>query len=138
MKNFFLVLLTTLFVSAMPLQAAYATADDGQTKEACSVSYKDALSDESREQLKLQNGTVVELTGAQAKAFQSRVEALIHVPAPFSSDQIIIVNPDGDQNTLVNVGFFVDNCLKALLHFPQPVVDTLLSPLEKKPGERVD
>lgn len=138
MKNLLLALLTTLFVNAMPLQAAYAQADDAKIKEACSISYKDVIKPELRETLKAQNGTVIELEGVQAKVFQDRVEELVGQSAPFKANQVIIVNPDGDEEGTTNIAFFVDNCLKAAIHLPQYVVNTLTSPFEKKKGERVE
>lgn len=138
MKNLILALLTTLFVNAMPLQAAYAQADDAKGKEACAVSYKDVLEPGTLDKLKEQNGTIVELEGVRAKTFQSRVEEAIAQKALFTSDHIVIVNPNGEVDTIVNVAFFVNDCLKVVMHLPQPEVDILLSPLEKKPGERVD
>lgn len=138
MRNFFLILLTTLFVNAMPLQAAYAQADDGKSQD-CSVSYQASIVDADVEALvKAKGGTYTEIEGVRAKAFQERVEEALGSKAPFSSDKIVLVNPDGEVDTLVNIGFFVNDCLKAMMTIPQEVVEKFLSPFEKKPGERVD
>lgn len=143
MKKLLFALLTTLLVNAMPLQAAYAVADDAngeankQTQQDC-ISYLTILSDENREILKTQNGTIVELEGVRAKAFQSRVEEAVGSKAPFEADLIVIVNPNGEDDTLLNIVYFSNNCLKAFMHLPSQLVEMLLSPLEKKPGERVD
>lgn len=138
MKKFLLALLTTLFVSAMPLQAAYALADDANSKEACTVSYKDILPPEALDLLKANNGSLVELEGIQARAFQSRVEDLVGQKAPFTSTKIVIVHPNDEDDTIYNIAFVVNDCVMTILHLPPAVVDALLSPLETKPGERVD
>lgn len=138
MKKILFALLTTLFVSAMPLQAAYALADDANPKEACLLFYKDALPADVLAELEAQNGSVVELEGVRAQAFLSRVEDLVGKKAPFTVNRIIIVTPNNEETTLVNIAYFSDDCMVAVMHLPPPVVEILLSPLEKKPGERVD
>lgn len=142
MKKLILALLTTLFVSAMPLQAAYALADDAngatnkQTQQACQ-SKDDAFTPEQRQQVKDQGGDVVELEGVRASAFQSRVEALMGSEAPFKSDYILAVKPTAEDDTVYNVGFFVSGCFKSMLQIPPAIFSTLLGP--KAPlGERVD
>lgn len=144
MKKLLFALLTTLLVNAMPLQAAYAQADDAnkvenqQDKQACQT-YAELISDNLREQIKINGGTIVELEGTRAAAFQARAEELFGSPAPFSTSRVVIVNPDGQSDTILNIGLFdKEGCLKAFLQLPPQVVDALSSPLEKKPGERVD
>lgn len=136
-RNIVLALLTTLLVNAMPLQAAYAQADDAKG-QGCSVTYNVEFMADIRKKIKAVGGNVVELEGARALAFQRRVETVLGQQAPFTSNRIILVTPNSDEISGVNVGFFSDNCLKAVMVLPHAVVETFLSPLEKKPGERVD
>lgn len=142
MKKLILALLTTLFVSAMPLQAAYALADDAngstdkQTQQACQTK-EAAFTPENRQQVLDQKGDIIELEGIRASAFQARVEALKGDEAPFKADYILAVKPDGDDSTTYNTGFFVNGCFKAMLQIPAAIMEQLLAP--KVPlGERVD
>lgn len=141
MKKFLFAVLTTLFVSAMPFQTAYATADDANkvpTEQACEQPYAGIVSEEDNKKVIDNGGEVINLEGAQAAAFLARVEELVNSKAPFTPNRVLAVHPDGEDDTSVNIAFFVNDCLVHVMHLPFPVFSGLLSPNVPKTGERVD
>lgn len=128
-SRIFVILLTTLFVSAMPLQAAYATADDAQGKEACQVTYETVLSLDVQEHIKQQGGAILKLEGPNAVAFLHKMEQLIGSPAPFTVDVIVIVRPVSDPDAVVNIAYFKDGCMVNNGHLPAALLLQLVQSL---------
>lgn len=118
MRSAIIIFLTTLFVSAMPLQAAYATADDAPVKEACSTPYETVMTPEVLSTVAAAGGRVVELKGEHAVAFLHRVEQLVNQDAPFTVDLVAIVRPSSDTEDNLNIAYFKDGCLKSIGHMP--------------------
>lgn len=136
MKTSLFVLLTTLFVSAMPLQAAYA-AGDGATCDA-QHSYETVIDDHARDLLKEHNGTITELSGVRAKAAVDRIAEVVGSPPPYEVEDVVLIVPDDEDGTSVNIGFFNHKCLVGFMRLPPAVLEDLLNPPAPTQGERVD
>jgi hypothetical protein len=131
MRKLFFAMLTSLFVSVMPLFAAYAQ------DAACQNTYENTVTQEVRDRVAKQSGTLTELSGERAKAFMARFTELSGTQAP-PVDKIILVKPDDADDTSYNIGFFFNNCLVGFTRLPPTVAEGLLSPNVSPQGERVD
>lgn len=142
--RFFLALLTTLFVSAMPLQAAYANTPTTQTtlnlvtnEQAC-VSYESSVTAEVRQTIADQGGVITELVGKEAQALLERIEELVGSNPPYPVDQIVVVQPTADAEAM-NIGLFSEGCLKGFFALPAEIVRIMFGVTAKAPqGEKVD
>jgi hypothetical protein len=126
--------LTSLFVFAMPLQAASAETDVQGTTSAC-VTYEGSVTPAIRQKIAEQGGELTDITGLPLKAFVSRLSDLAGSSPPYTVDRVVIVRPTADEDDLYNIGVFSDNCLKTVLNLPGAVVRALTTP--PAPGEKV-
>jgi hypothetical protein len=135
MKNFFAIALTSLFVSAMPLQAASAAAVDVQGSAPACVTYEGSVTPSVRQKVAEQGGLIIDLTDAPLSAFVSRLSELVGAVPPYTIDRVVLVRPTEDEDGLYNIGIFSDNCLKTVLNLPGEIVRALTAP--PAPGEKV-
>lgn len=113
MRMFFAMLLTTLFVGAMPLNAAHAQ------EHACQ-SYSDVFeTDEFKAATVEQNGTILDLKDEKATELVARLTTLAG-PPPFDIDEVVIVaTPD---SASVGLAYFNKGCLQGMGRMPTKVV----------------
>lgn len=113
MRMFFAMLLTTLFVGAMPLNAAHAQ------EHACQ-SYSDVFeTDDFKAATVEQHGTITDLKDEKAAALVARLTELSG-PPPFQVDEVVVVStPDGAS---VGLAYFNKNCLVGMGRMPTKVV----------------
>lgn len=138
MRLALIAMLTTLFFSVTPLTAYSADPAMTPPSSGC-VMVESIVTPDAVAEIEKAGGSVVILSGIREEAFLARLVALVGSAPPFTVSQIYLITPDGDDNTYVNVAIIGDdNCIKGMLHLPQQIVEKLLSPLETKPGERVD
>lgn len=142
-KRATLAALTMIALAVMPLQAAsaYSVSEGGkQTAQAVTdcVAFDKALTAEQIAKVEADGGSVASLEGERKDAFIARLSELFGSPPPYVVSGVILVKPNGEEETSYNIGIFSESCLKGFLQLPPAVVDGLLSPNEQKPGERVD
>lgn len=127
MKKLLFALLTTIFATVMPLQAAFA---EGAT---CRLTYAVAVREQIRATVEEQHGSIVELSGDRAKAFADSFAELMQQPHP-PVDQVAIVVPSDEENAPANIGFFQAGCMIGFSKLPKEVAFKLVPPV----GEKVD
>lgn len=115
MTKFLLALLTTLFVSAMPLQAAYALADAGNKventdKQAC-TSPELYFPQDLQDKVKELGGVVQVITDeAEIKSWIDVGTRVYGGPPPHEFNKMLIIHPT-DEASVVLLAYFNDNCL---------------------------
>lgn len=129
--------LTSLFLSAMPLHAAYAQTPEQnkvETPQACSTMlYSDFASEDQVEKLKAQGGAFVVLSAqSDIQRFRQRWEKKTGEEFPQKSpeefDMMLVVISDPNA-AAANIFTFKDNCLlkNGAGHFPIDAVPYMLS-----------
>lgn len=117
-KKAIFALLTSLFVIVMTGFPSYAQSDIGNPSAGC-VTVEQLLSPESLQILANQNGYYYDIQGKQAEQVQEGLEQLFGRKAPFAFKRLIVANPEGDPDGLLNVIIFGDDdCLKGVVHVP--------------------
>lgn len=123
MIKFLIAALTSLFVSFMPLQAAWAQGTDGRVSAGC-VSIEMVVNPGQLEALDIQGGFHFVLKGQKVTTFLKHVEELVGSEAPFVPDTVVIAKPAQDAD-VYNVIWFADNCLLNHGKLPTPFIETL-------------
>ncbi len=130
MRTFIFTLLTTLFVSAMPLQAALAPANgdpdkvDQQTNKQTCLPISSVVDDDFRAKLASQHGGSILLTGADGRHLRE-VLAEHSGPAPWDFDTILIVKPTSD-SAVTNLAYFDGGCLVGTGRFDSGTLEELI------------
>ncbi len=130
MRTFIFTLLTTLFVSAMPLQAALAPANgdpdkvDQQTNKQACLPIASVVDDDFRAKLAAQHGGSILLSGTDGRHLRE-VLAEHSGPAPFDFDTILIVKPTSD-SAVINVMYFDGGCSVGTGHFDSGTLEELI------------
>lgn len=125
MKNIIFAILTTLFVSATPLHAAFALADgvDNLPSQACSTTFKDVFSNDFLDQIKERHIPTVEVTGDDAKRLGDGIAASFG-PAPFVFDRAVVLRLN---DAMTIVFWFNGDCNVGTGKLPTDLIDKALN-----------
>lgn len=125
MRKLIFAILTTLFVSATPLHAAFASADgvDNLPSQACSTTFKDVFNDDFLAQIKEHHVPSVEVTGDDAKRLGDGIAAAFG-PAPFAFDRAVVLR----LNDVISIVFwFQGDCNVGTGKLPTDLIDKALN-----------
>lgn len=116
MRNTFIALLTTLFVSVMTAVPSYG--QTGLPSAGC-VTVEEVASPKTLQRLAEQGGYYHDIQGPQAEQVQDGLEQLFGSKAPQKFTRVLVANPDGDPDGVLNVIAFGDGgCLIGVVEVP--------------------